>query len=114
MSRDKITGKFTHRSLIDRFWEKVDKSSECWNWLGVKSKGYGQIKVNGKHRYAHRISWDLHYGVYLGNLDILHSCDNPSCVNPKHLSLGTHKENMADRDKKGRWKDWHSMRRTQR
>ncbi len=90
---------------IERFWKKVDIKSEdeCWEWLGCKDKnGYGQFRVNNKTYKSHRISWILENGDIPENYCICHSCDNPLCCNPNHLFLGTHKDNIADRDKKGR------------
>jgi len=77
---------------------------ECWEWRsGRHWKGYGMMTtVSGKVMYAHRISWNLHRGEIPGKLMVLHHCDNPGCVNPKHLFLGTGKDNADDMDKKGR------------
>lgn len=85
------------------FWRKVNKLSGCWVWTGTKNEnGYGYFGVSGKMIRAHRISWMMHNGVIPNKLHVLHKCDTPSCVNPSHLFLGTHKENMMDRDLKGR------------
>ena len=100
-TRNKI-GKFIEVPLEIRFWEKIDKNGKCWEWLGWKVKGYGRIKVNNIKTLAHRVSWNLHYGDIPKGLYVLHKCDNPPCVNPKHLWLGTQLDNMRDRDKKGR------------
>lgn len=93
------------KNLIDRFWEKVDKKSdnECWNWIGAKNKdGYGIFNLNGKNTSAHRALWIiLNSEIELG-LQVCHSCDNPSCVNPNHLWLGTDQQNKDDMVKKGR------------
>ena len=97
----------------ERFWAKVDKSGPngCWLWTSTRlPKGYGVISINGKTQYAHRISWELHNGL-IPNHDsphgmcVLHKCDNPSCVNPAHLFLGSNADNMRDRDEKGRAAD---------
>ena len=91
--------------LADRIKEKVqiDQSTSCWNWLGFKdSKGYGSLwngKTMGK---AHRLSYQEFVGEIPDGLFVLHRCDNPSCINPEHLFLGTHIENMADMRAKGR------------
>ena len=93
-----------------RFWSKVAKAgeNECWSWLGCRSgSGYGSFRVicDGKEkmRGAHRVSYELEHKMKLTkDQHILHSCDNPICVNPVHLSVGTHAENMADRNEKGR------------
>lgn len=99
------------RPLVDRFWPKVDKNSsptECWLWTATKSRGYGYISEGGrkaqKFRRAHRVSWELAYGPIPAGLYVLHRCDDPSCVNPRHLFLGTQKDNIRDAVAKGRHK----------
>lgn len=93
-------------SQIDLFMSKIDKKETCWIWTGQKdSNGYGRCTVNRiVASLAHVVSYVLHKGPIIKGLDILHSCDNPSCVNPDHLRMGTHKENMNDRDSRGRSK----------
>lgn len=91
------------RSVEERFWEKVNKTDTCWLWLGAPNRGgYGSIYINGVDTYAHRYSYQLHYGSVPDGLDVLHTCDTPLCVNPAHLFVSTHKDNMDDRDNKGR------------
>lgn len=87
--------------LYVRFWKRVDKQKEndCWEWKGLKyPSGYGRMG----NVYAHRLSYTLNCGEIPKGLHVCHSCDNPSCVNPKHLWVGTVADNMRDRDKKGR------------
>jgi|SRR3990167_672660 len=88
---------------ISNFLKKVNKRSddECWEWIGAHTDvGYG---VFGRPmRGAHRVSYALYYGKLPANLLVCHKCDNPKCVNPHHLFLGTHSDNMKDRNTKGR------------
>ena len=90
------------------FWVRVDMRDpeQCWNWLGTAQTGtgYGLIKLRpyGKQFRAHRVSWELMFGPVPPNLEVCHSCDRPSCVNPFHLFVGTHRENMRDAARKGR------------
>lgn len=94
------------RKIIDpytRFVEKIEITKNCWLWEGYKNNcGYGEFKVNNKMTKAHRFSWSYYYGEIPAGLYVLHSCDNPGCVNPEHLFLGTPKDNAIDRQKKDR------------
>lgn len=98
----------------ERFWSKVDKAGKapehrpemgkCWVWLGFRDPdGYGHLKWGGRSPGAHRISWWLHNGPIPDETPhVLHHCDNPSCVRPSHLWLGTDADNVRDRQSKGR------------
>lgn len=87
----------TNRTHEERFWEKVDKSGECWEWLGAKVKGYGRFGVDSKDVYAHRFSYEEAYGTIPSGLVIDHICYNPVCVNPEHLRAVTPKQNLENR-----------------
>lgn len=89
--------------IEDRFWPCVEKSERCWEWQGTKTAaGYGVVHWHSKRLYAHRVSYELHYGKISPKDHILHRCDNPGCVNPGHLFLGTPLANTHDAIKKGR------------
>lgn len=90
--------------MTQRFWEKIDKSGYCWVWLAsTDTKGYGLIGISsGKTKLAHRYSYFLEYGEIPKGQLVLHKCDNPPCVNPDHLFLGSHTDNARDRSAKGR------------
>jgi hypothetical protein len=91
--------------VSNRFWSKVkfDNVHLCWEWQANKNwKGYGTFRLCGKILKAHRVAYKLYYKVFLGEKHVLHSCDNPGCVNPFHLFLGTNADNMKDRGQKGR------------
>lgn len=90
-------------SVKQRLLEKVEKTDACWLWTGAKNKdGYGQLFVDGIAKSTHRISWEVHHGAIPDGLHVLHKCDNPPCVNPDHLFLGTNQDNVVDRESKGR------------
>lgn len=95
-------------SLAQRFWLKVMKTDgdQCWLWTGAKdSKGYGNISLGGRgagYRKSSRVAWELVNGPAPEGMAVCHKCDNPSCVRPDRLFLGTQRENLADMRRKGR------------
>lgn len=95
------------RSADERFWEKVDRrgADECWRWLGAILKmGYGNFRATPTtNEYAHRFAWRTHNNQPIPvGLVVRHSCDNRWCVNPAHLSIGTHADNVMDKVLKGK------------
>ena len=92
----------------DRFWAKVEKRGpeECWPWIGgCNPQGYGRLQDANRENsvvLAHRASYELAFGISPGDECVLHRCDNPPCVNPAHLWLGTKAENNRDMGDKGR------------
>jgi hypothetical protein len=91
----------THE-VADRYWAKVEKGPDCWNWTGAKSSGYGDFYIGGRGLLAHRVAWTMENGEIPTGLLVLHRCDNPSCVNPEHLFAGTYQDNADDMVSKGR------------
>jgi hypothetical protein len=95
------------RPVAARFWEKVQRreANECWLWTGaLDSSGRGSMWIAGKRRHVSRVSYELNVGP-IGSLYVCHRCDNPRCVNPHRLFLGTHGDNMADAKSKGRMRN---------
>lgn len=99
-------------SIIERFWAKVNKLGpfsinneclgRCWVWVAAKNKqGYGRCWFNNNTVSAHRVSWELHFGNP-GTMLVRHKCDNPCCVNPTHLTLGTNADNSRDMVRRNR------------
>ncbi len=93
----------------DRFWKFVDKTSssgpdgECWVWIGLKDrKGYGLFTINYKSVFSHRVSYADNIGPIPTGMLVCHKCDNPGCVRPDHLFIGTDADNMSDKTLKGR------------
>ena len=106
-------GHFERPSPESRFWSRVDKNGSlpphmphlgpCWVWVGgTFSSGYGSFWLSGRSSHAHRVAWELTYGKIPDGLFVLHCCDRPLCVRPEHLFIGTHADNVRDRDEKGR------------
>ena len=97
---------------IDKFVSCFDAvADDCWLWHGLRGKAtnprkYGGFCINKVMYSAHRIAWALNHGPIPAGLQVLHKCDVPSCVNPSHLFLGTNKDNMADKARKGRASTW--------
>lgn len=87
----------------ERFWAKVRRSEGCWEWTGARQPtGYGHFGVNGRTVGAHRFSFELANGPIPAGVYICHSCDNPPCVNPAHLFIGSPTDNVGDMSAKGR------------
>ena len=94
-----------HKPLKERFYKLANKvgDNECWEWIGTKDRhGYGYITDNHERKFAHRVSYELHSGPIIEGAFIIHSCDNPSCVNPNHLRQGTAQDNVDDMISRGR------------
>lgn len=97
-----------------RFWSKVERTDRCWLWRGAINPKSGYGRFSDKRRatkagrmvpwplYAHRVAWELTHGPIPKGQSVLHHCDVPNCVNPRHLFLGTQKTNMQDAQQKGR------------
>lgn len=99
-------------TLESRFWARVNKTDDCWLWTGTTTNGYGKIHVtvpggvrgpDGRaprtNRLVHRVSWEFAHGPIPAGFEVMHNCpggDNPRCVNPAHLKLGKHADNMLD------------------
>jgi hypothetical protein len=102
LAENKSTGPYCKKTGEARFWKRVKKSTGCWIWTGHVQKDYGAFWVGRKFYFVHRYSWQLHNGDIPKDMCVLHKCDNPVCVRPDHLFLGTPQDNVRDRDSKNR------------
>lgn len=90
-------------STHERFWKKVHKTGACWIWKGgIDWDGYGKFQYLGRNQHAHRVSYQLKNGDIPAGTVVRHSCDVRLCVNPEHLIIGTHVDNVRDRQQRNR------------
>lgn len=93
------------KTIHERFFDKVDKTDACWIWKGSKNqKNYGMFVYKGRVHMAHRVAYMEWKGEIPDGRLVCHTCDNPSCVNPDHLFVGSNQDNMDDMKAKGRQK----------
>jgi len=92
------------QGLAHNFWLHIRvRENGCWEWEGSRGpSGYGSVRVDGRSEYVHRHAWVLRYGPIPDTLHVLHRCDNPPCINPAHLFLGTNRDNVEDMCRKSR------------
>lgn len=92
-----LSKRSTPEQIEAAFWAKVDKSGDCWLWTGYKQPdGYGQLRANGKFYNSHKFSYEMANGPIPKSLEVMHSCHVRHCVNPSHMRLGTHAQNVAE------------------
>lgn len=109
-----MSGVHKHIPFWVRYWSYVEKTGDCWIWVGQRQKsGYGIIKRNYEPLAAHRVIWEEVHGLIPDGMFVCHNCDRPHCVNPSHMFLGTPKDNNLDCVRKGRnvrgRKQWKSV-----
>jgi DNA-binding transcriptional regulator YiaG len=94
-----------NRTLVERVWEKVEKTEECWLWTGATIRGYGVVNRGRRgmgNVLAHRVIWEWEYGPIPAGKHLCHTCDTPACVRPDHHFIGSQADNMHDMAAKGR------------
>jgi HNH endonuclease len=95
------------KNTVAEFWERVRKTETCWIWTDrMAAGGYGSFSFHGKQWRTHRFSWTMHFGEIPQGLKVCHRCDNPLCIRPDHLFVGTQRENVEDAFRKGRLKPY--------
>jgi hypothetical protein len=113
MSNQYTEGQKLCRPIKDRFMAKVQVNivTGCWEWIGARNNHeQGQFVVEHKKVLAYRFSWELHRGKIPEGMYVCHKCDNPPCVNPDHLFLGTQSDNIRDCVSKGRLHNWNKAK----
>lgn len=99
----------TFKERFDEKWMQIP-FCDCWLWIGANNGMYGKFNFAGICVSAHRVSWELHRGEIPEEMDVLHTCDTPLCVNPDHLWLGTKKDNQQDSIRKGRKRNQYQLK----